>query len=297
MAINLEPWIFYSLLSAVMFSILNVMDKIVIQDLKNPIIPVTFTIIFNAVAGMIIFYLGKVSYLSAHNIVLAFIASILYISMAVCYFKAIKIEEISRVIPFFLITPLFVAILAAIFLGEKFGFLKYMGIFLIVAGSIFISYKGKKIGFGKAAIFMSAGSVFLAIDLVITKYLINSSDFLTVFAYTGIGCLIMIIPVFFMVKKNFIKELKKLKWKTGLIVFSELWSVMASLVFYIAAFFGPLTLVDSLRSIQPLFVLLFATLLSIFYPEVLKEEIGKKHLTLKAIAIILMVIGSYLIIK
>jgi len=57
------------------------------------------------------------------------------------YFKAIKIEEISRVVPLLSFSPLFVLIFDAIFLGEVFTSLQYLEIFSLVVGVFLISVK------------------------------------------------------------------------------------------------------------------------------------------------------------
>jgi hypothetical protein len=55
------------------------------------------------------------------------------------------------------------------------------------------------------------------------------------------------------------------------------------------------TLVNALASVQPFFVLAFAVALSIFYPKILKEEIGRSAVALKLIAIAMMFAGVILI--
>jgi hypothetical protein len=64
----------------------------------------------------------------------------------------------------------------------------------------------------------------------------------------------------------------------------------------IAISIGYVTLARALSSISPLFVLLFAFILSRFYPFILKEEIGRFVVLQKALAIILMLLGLILII-
>lgn len=63
----------------------------------------------------------------------------------------------------------------------------------------------------------------------------------------------------------------------------------------IAVSAGYVTLVSALSSIQPFFILLFTVILSIFYPHILKEEVGRSVIFQKFLAIILMFIGVILI--
>ena len=68
------------------------------------------------------------------------------------------------------------------------------------------------------------------------------------------------------------------------------------LLITIAISISYVTLVNTLSNLQPFFVFLFATMLSIFFPKFLKEKIGKSKLIVKFIAIIILFIGIILII-
>jgi hypothetical protein len=76
---------------------------------------------------------------------------------------------------------------------------------------------------------------------------------------------------------------------------NETFNLFGVLFITIAVSIGYITLVNALSSIQPFSILLFAVILSIFFPFILKEEIGKSIVAQKLIAIILMFIGAILI--
>ena len=140
---------------------------------------------------------------------LAFAAGILYIWAVLLYYDAIKLDEISRIIPLFYITPLFVLIFAGIFLREIFSIAKYIGIFLLVFGAILISARNFQIRFGKAFWLMILASLILAINSVIQKHLLNAADFWTVFAYVRIGSFFAVIPVIYFNRKDFSSTMRK----------------------------------------------------------------------------------------
>jgi len=71
--------------------------------------------------------------------------------------------------------------------------------------------------------------------------------------------------------------------------------LFGSLLLTIALSFGYASLVYSLSSIQPFFVLLIAVILSRFFPSILKEEVSKSIVLVKIIAIISIFIGAFLI--
>ncbi|OIO39895.1 hypothetical protein AUJ10_04235 [Candidatus Pacearchaeota archaeon CG1_02_31_27] len=292
-------WILFSILAALVWAIVSIVDKYIFTKwIRKPVIPLMILGVIGLVASFFVYLFHGFSYLSYFNIVLAFVAGILYIIGFLFYFKAVKIEEISRVIPLFYLSPLFVSILAAVFLGEIFTPIKYLGIFLLIIGAILVSSKNFiKFGFGKAFWFMIVTSLALSVDAVITKYLLNFADFWTIFSYIRIGAFFALIPIFYFSFKDLIFVVREHGKKVIIVIsLNEILSVVSVLFITIATAIGYVTLVNALSSVEPFFVLLFAVILSIFYPKILKEEIGKSAVLLKLIAITLMFVGVILII-
>ncbi|PIU98266.1 hypothetical protein COS61_02345, partial [Candidatus Wolfebacteria bacterium CG03_land_8_20_14_0_80_40_12] len=182
-------WVIFSILAALCWAIVSIVDKYVLTKwVRKPIVPVMILGIIGLLASLFIYLFHGFSPLSYLNIIWAFVAGVLYILSMLFYFKAAKIEEISRIAPLWYLTPVFVLILAAIFLGEVFPLIKYLGIFLLVTGAIIISLKNlEKISIGRAFWFMILASLVLSGEAVITKHLLNFTDFWTVFAYIKIG--------------------------------------------------------------------------------------------------------------
>jgi len=288
-------WVLFSILAVIVWAVVNTIDKYILTKLiKKPIIPVIFVGVIGLIGSVFVYFIRGFSELSYVNIGLAIVAGIFYILMTIFYFKAVKIEEISRVIPLFHLTPLFVLILALIFLGEIFTPIKYLGIFLLMIGAILISSKWPlKINFGRAFWFMVLSSFTLSINAVITKYLLNFADFWTIFSYIRIGTFIAVIPLFYINYKDIMSLAKR---PLGFVVLTESLNLVAVLFITIAMSIGFVTLVNALSATPPFFVLVFTVMLSIFYPKILKEEISKKTVLMKLIAIILMFIGVVLII-
>ncbi len=291
-------WILFSILAALTWAIVNIIDKYVLTKwVRKPIVPVMILGIIGLLASFLVYLFRGFSELSLLNIALSFIAGTFYILAIIFYFKAVKIEEISRVIPLFYLTPLFVLIFAAILLGEIFTPIKYLGIFLLVVGAILISSKNFiKLSFGKAFWFMVLASLTLSVNAIITKYLLNFADFWTIFSYTRIGTIFALIPIFYFSFSDLVSTVKEHGKKVvGVISLNESLNAGGILLITIATAAGPVTLVNALSSIQPFFVLLFTVILSVLYPKILKEEISKSTVLVKLIAIILMFIGAILI--
>ena len=291
-------WILFSILAAFVWAIVNTIDKFVLTKwIKRPIVLIMVLGIIGLIASIVIYFVHGFSELSHFNILLAFISGVFYISGILFYFKAVKIEEISRIVPLSCLTPLFVSIFALVFLGEFFAPIKYLGIFSIVVGAILISTKGYlKINQGKAFWLMILFAVFMAINHVITKYLLSFADFWTIFSWMRIGVFIALIPIYITSFSSLLLTVKEHGKKVIFVTsFGECLSLAGVLFITIAASVGYITLVNALSSVQPLFVLLFTIILSIFFPKILKEEIGKSIVLQKFVAIILILGGALLI--
>ncbi|MBA3064397.1 EamA family transporter, partial [Candidatus Woesearchaeota archaeon] len=277
-------WILFSILAALVWAIVNTVDKYIFTKwIRKPVIPLMILGIIGLIASFFVYLFHGFSYLSYFNIVLAFVTGILYILSMLFYFKAVKIEEISRVVPLFYLTSLFVSILAAVFLGEIFTPVKYLGIFLLIIGAILVSSKNFiKFGFGKAFWLMIAASLVLSVNVIITKYLLDFADFLTIFSYIRIGAFFALIPIFCFSFKDLISTVREHGKKVIIVIsLNEILNLVGVLLITIAMTKGYVTLVNALSSVQPLFVLLFAVILSVFYPKILKEEIDKKTVLIK----------------
>jgi uncharacterized membrane protein len=292
-------WVLLSLLAAFMWAAGNVIDKYVLTKwLRNPSVPILFSGTIGLAAAIVVFILNGFYQLSLINTVLALFAGGLVTAMNLLYFRAVKREEISRVVPLFYIAPLFVLVLAAAFLGEVFTYAKYAGILLLVAGAFIISSKSLlRPRFGRAFWFMVLASLTAAINLVIGKYLLGFADFWTVFSYLRIGEFAAAVPVFYFTFGHLSSAMKSHgKRVAGVISLNTFLNLAAKLTMIIAVSVGYVTLVDALSSMQAFFVLTIAVALSIFYPKIMKEDIGRRTVLLKLAATALMFFGVFLII-
>lgn len=290
-------WIFLSVLAALIWAVVNIFDKYIISKLVDrPIVPVIILGAIGLLASAAIFFTSGFQPLSTVNILLAITAGIFYVLAVFFYFHAAKIEEISKVVALFYLTPLFILIIAAFFLGEIFTPIKYLGIVLLVVGAMLVSSNKFSFNFNKAFWLMVLASVLLAINQVITKYLLDSADFWTIFGYIRIGAFIALIPSIIINIKGFKSIYREGGLKPfGLITTSESLNLLAVFLITLAATTGFITLVNALSSVQPFFVLLLTILISIFYPRILKEEIKRSIVIIKVIAIATMFAGVILI--
>ncbi len=292
-------WVLLSILAAFVFALANIIDKFLLTKwIKEPLILVLILSAVGLLIGLSVYLFHGFSFLSGFNIAMALIAGVIYMFGMFLYYKAAKIEEISKVMPLVYLSPLFILILATIFLGEIFTSIKYLGIFFLVSGAISISSKNfTKINFNLAFWFAILSALMFAIIAILTKYLLNFADFWTIFSYIRFGAFLASIPLFYFYLKDFYPPIKEFGLKSiGFASFNMVLLLGAVLLLTIATSIGDVTLVNALASIQPLFVLFLATILTVFFPSFLKEEVNKSLVFQKISAITLIFIGTLLII-
>lgn len=292
-------WAVFSAMTAFIWAIVAIVDKYVIAKwAKNPLVSVIFLGIVSLIVSGLVYAVRGYAQLSPFNIFLSFAAGTAYVGAVVFYFKAVEVEEISRVVPLVYLSPLFIMVLAGAFLDEVFTPIKYLGIILLIAGATLISSKNlSKLRFGKAFWLMVASSIFIAIHAILTKYLLDFADFWTVVSYTrGIGMLPTLIPVFYFNYRDCVSAVREYGQKAVLVLSSkEALRLGGGILITIATSLGPVTLVNALSSVQPFFVLVFTIALGAFYPKILNEETGKSAIAMKLAAIVLMFAGVILV--
>lgn len=291
-------WILFSIIAALCWAIVNIIDKYILTKwIRQPFIPVIVLGVIGLIAAIAVYFIYGLSPLSYFHILLALLAGGAFILMAVFYFKALKLEEASRVIPLLFLSSLFISIFSAFFLGEIFTPLKYLGIILLVGGAILISSKQiSKIAVGKPFWLMIISVLALSANRLLAKYLLNFADYWTIFAWIRIGAVLALLPIIYIYLPDLIRVAKKYRGKViGVMAGNEIVNLGGGLLMIIAISSGYITLVNSLTAVQPFFVLLLAVIVSTFYPSILKEEIKKSVVAHKFLAIVLLFIGVILV--
>lgn len=291
-------WILFSILAAFFWASGNIIDKFVFTRwVIKPIIPVIVGGVIGLLASLIIYLTQGFVALSDINIFLGILAGVFYVVSLTFYYKAVNIEEISRVVPLYYLMNFFIVFFAFIFLGEVLTPVKYLGVFFLAMGAILVSQKDSiKLRFNKAFWFMVLSSGTFALSAIITKYLLNFADYWTIFAYLKGGAIVALLPIIFLNFNGLIDTIKKNSNKAfGAMAASETLNVLAGLLLTLAISVGSVTLVTALSSIQPFIVLVFSLFVSIFYPTIFKEDLKKANIFIKIIATLLIFIGVVLI--
>ena len=280
-------WLLFTLLGINLWTFANIIDKNVVS--KRVKSPLTALIIGNIPA---LFYgLAALSITKVFSVE-GFFLGLGWTFILLLYFKALSLEEASKIIALYSITPISVSILAFSFLGEAFGPEKYIGIILIVIGAMLISMKKfGKLKFSKALPLMAFTAVVYAIMLIMMKSTIDAQGFAPVF--TGMEFGIFLGAFSLMAVKKYRSEVMAAKKKTfGILFISSTFGVSGLLCMILALSMGPAALISAIEQTQSLFVLFYVVILTHLKPHIIKEDITRGPLMIKIVAIVMMVVGA-----
>lgn len=134
-------WWLFALLSAVFAALTSILAKIGIEDVDSNLATAIRTMVVVGMSWLMVFVtnaqsgitnIGKKSWLFLVLSGLATGASWL------CYYKAIQIGDVSKVVPIDKLSVVFTLVLAFIFLHEEFNAKSLVGCILIAAGTLFM---------------------------------------------------------------------------------------------------------------------------------------------------------------
>lgn len=134
-------WWLFALLSAVFAALTSIFAKIGIEDVDSNLATAIRTVVVVGMSWLMVFVtnaqsgitnIGKKSWIFLVLSGLATGASWL------CYYKAIQMGDVSKVVPIDKLSVVFTLVLAFIFLHEEFNAKSLVGCILIAAGTLFM---------------------------------------------------------------------------------------------------------------------------------------------------------------
>src|SRR6185436_979833 len=125
-------WVILSLLAAICWAVVNVNDKYILSGLNIPArVAMIGTGVVGLISAFVVAIVKGVVLLPLWNASLGLLAGVCFMLMIIFYLEAAKREEISRIIPLFNLSPLFILFFAYFFLKEALTVGQYTGIFAL----------------------------------------------------------------------------------------------------------------------------------------------------------------------
>ncbi|MGB2965087.1 MAG: EamA family transporter [Anaerolineales bacterium] len=142
--ISSTSWLIWALLSAVFASLTAIFAKVGIQGVDSDLATLIRTAIIIIVLAGFVWLTGKWSnpfQLSTKTWVFLTLSSLATGASWVCYFRALKIGDASKVAPVDKLSLVLVAVFAFAFLGERPSLHEWAGIAMVAGGVIVLALK------------------------------------------------------------------------------------------------------------------------------------------------------------
>ena len=139
-----SSWFYWAVLSASFAALTAIFAKIGIQGVDSDLATLIRTWIILVVLTAFVFFAGKWSspwQLSTKTWTFLILSGLATGASWVCYFRALKIGDASKVAPVDKLSLVLVAIFAVLFLGERPAPREWVGIAMVAAGVLVLSFK------------------------------------------------------------------------------------------------------------------------------------------------------------
>lgn len=292
-------WIILALTAAATLAVVNLTDK----RLLDHHLPGLSTLYLWVALALAVYIGGAIAIFglprdTAPVVVLVALAS--GFSLGVGYallFVGLKVAEASRAVAISQIYPIFVALLAVLFLGERLVPLQWAAITLVVLGTMLVSLPAIPVRLAelkpsRGAPALLACGLLLGAGFFAAKVALEASSFSAVFIYQQVGTLLVFLP--FARRRvwgQLFGVLRRRRTVLLLVVGEGILPLVVVAGALQAANLGPISLVSAFLATTPLFVFVLATLLSQARWQVMEEAVTRRALAMKFAAIAMIVAG------
>ena len=254
------------IISAFFWAAFDLTRKLSLQKISSVSLLLIFTLGQTLIFGSWIFY--EDPFLNTINYIIPGLALIIIsLFSALLFLKAIKQSDLSLTIPLLSLSPLFSSLFSLIFLNEKLSYFQYIGVFLIIFGTLILYSKRITLGEilksfkvlinNKSARLMLVVSLIWSLTPVLDKLCLKNSSINIHGLIQSFGLVILLI---FLLKKerHEIIGLKK-NWK--LILITTFTGIIATVLQFYAILFNYVPIMEAIkRSIGQLSSVVFGKL-------------------------------------
>ncbi len=299
----LEPFVILALLVAFGYGAGNVIDKALFAEYIDHARTMQFLSgLFAPIVVLPLLLVEQITVYAAVPFLLTIISGVLFFGGGYLQMKATKMGEVSEMTLLLKTIPIFTLILAALFLGERLTIGEYFGLLLIVAGSVLVTLEPRQ-GLPRIAptlpnLITVCAAFLFATTFVLTKYLLNFASFINVFFWQQAGIFLAapVMLIFLPVRrelKTFIK--RPIDKGFPLFLFGTIIYAAANLINTLALRDAPASLVTAIISSDAFFVILLVAFLQKLGLDHFEEKMTRSALVLKIAAVILFIIGAFII--
>lgn len=142
--VNSAWWFYWALLSAILAALTAIFAKVGIQGVDSDLATLIRTAIIIVVLSAFVAYTGKWANpleLSPKTWLFLGLSGLATGASWVCYFRALKIGDASKVAPVDKLSLVLVAVFAFAFLGERPSLREWSGISMVAGGVLLLAFK------------------------------------------------------------------------------------------------------------------------------------------------------------
>lgn len=290
-------WMVAAIGAHFLWALTNIGDKYLIGNkISNPYI---YSIWFALMGGVSLLLLPFCNWSLVTGPVFGWIviSGALFFLGNVLFYRALSLEEVSRVNIWWSLIPFFSLLLNALTLREPLQSLQIVAILILVMASFLGSLRssGKKVSFSQAFGLMVGATLAIAGYGVTFHYATAFVPFGT--AFIGVNGTMLVLAVAWLlistkVRREFIAQTKQFSpIFFVLLIVINLFDKGATLIHAFALSLKSSALVFAMEATQALFVFVIVTLIARYKPKLMQEETDKQNLIIKFMAIVLAAVG------
>ncbi len=296
-------WIVFATLAPALYAASTFIDRFLVEKKIRDYL--FLSILSGGVAlaaGAILFVVRGFPVLDPVYATIILISGILFEIALVPYYRAISLEDASRVAPLFQVIPVFVLILSYFILHEAPTAYEFIGFLFLIGGAFALGREEGGTGFFKVDAFFwyaMLAAFLYAVPGVLFKFVLGYANFWDTLAYEFLGGALGSIPLILLRAADpehdgsDLRALSSQVW--ALIISNELIYVIARFFTFYAIMLAPVYLVSAVGSIGPVFVFLYGIAFSLWFPAIIREDLRREALIKKCLAIAVIVIGALLL--
>jgi len=284
-------WVLFAFASAFFAGVTSILAKIGVKDIDSHVATAIKTIIVLIFSWIMVFIIGSQSTIvniDGKTFLFLILSGLSTGGSWLCYFKALQLGDVNKVVPIDKSSTILTMILAFIFLNEKITINMVIGMIGIAIGTYLMiqkKEKAEKIVKGKAwLIYALLSALFASLTSILGKVGIENVESNLGTAIRTIVVLVMAWIIVFATKKQ--RDIKKIDKRSLIfLILSGVATGASWLCYYKALQDGLASIVVPIDKLSILVTVLFAYIF-------LKEKLSKKSL----LGLILIIVGTLLLL-
>ena len=290
-------------LIAFLTPLLHALSCIVDAHFSNNIFKKVPSLVFYATISNIIiipflFLFGTPIIPPLEILAILFIISLIEVCYQIPYYHALRNIDTSIVVALFSLGKITIPVLAYFIVNEKLSLIQYCGFGIILLSTFLLNFDIKKLKINIAFFLMLVVSLLLSLSSVLSKYSLQSVDFVTVLFWgslfaTSISLSLLFLPQY---RTDIISSFPQYKKRIKLFLSNEILNQGGTLAGTIALAHLPVLAVKSIGSSQSIFTLLLGFVLYKIFGNSFKENLTRQEVIKKLISFIAIIIGINMVL-